>query len=399
MSQTIPDSPNVAPLNVEAAVRARYGAAAEAAEPQLCCAVDYNAEYLKIIPQEIIDRDYGCGDPSRHVQPGETVLDLGSGGGKICYIAAQVVGPTGRVIGVDCNDTMLDLARRHREPIGDTLGYHNVEFRKGRIQDLQLNLDLLDDHLKSHQVNSSSDWLEAQEQAQHLRETAPLIDDDSIDVVVSNCVLNLVRNEDRRQLFAEIHRVLRRGGRAVISDIVSDETVPEHLKQDPELWSGCLSGAFREDEFLEAFEQAGFYGIEIIERQQAPWRVIEGIEFRSLTVRAFQGKAGPCLDRQQAVIYHGPWKMVVDDDGNTLHRGKRMAVCDKTFNIYNQSPYADQCTAIKPQVEIPLEEATAFDCCQNELRPPSDTKNAPDNALGSLPQLQDGDCCGPTGCC
>ena len=97
-------------------------------------------------------------------------------------------------------------------------------------------------------------------------------------------MLNLVRPEDKQKLFAGIFRVLRRGGRAVISDIVSDEDVPERLKQDPDLWSGCISGSFREDLFLEAFEQAGFYGISLLERQQEPWRTIEGIEFRSVTV-------------------------------------------------------------------------------------------------------------------
>src|SRR5690606_23936369 len=121
----------------------------------------------------------------------------------------------------------------------------------------------------------------------HLRQSSPLIADDSIDVVISNCVLNLVRREDRRQLFSEMYRVLKNGGRACISDIVSDEDVPAHLQRDGQLWSGCLSGAFREDEFLAAFEDAGFYGVEIVARQSEPWAVIEGIEFRSMTVRAF----------------------------------------------------------------------------------------------------------------
>ncbi len=106
----------------------------------------------------------------------------------------------------------------------------------------------------------------------HLKESAglrrPLIADSSIDVVVSNCVLNLVDARDRRQLFAEIFRVLKTGGRAVISDIVSDEEVLAELRDDPELWSGCISGAFVEDEFLKEFERAGFYGVEIVVRQE-----------------------------------------------------------------------------------------------------------------------------------
>src|SRR5690242_12310443 len=87
-----------APLNVDAAVRERYSAASQQREETLCCPVDYDARYLQAIPAEVLERDYGCGDPSKHVRPGETVLDLGSGGGKICFIAAQVVGPSGRVI-------------------------------------------------------------------------------------------------------------------------------------------------------------------------------------------------------------------------------------------------------------------------------------------------------------
>jgi ubiquinone/menaquinone biosynthesis C-methylase UbiE len=277
------------PLHVASAVRDRYSAAAQAVQPALCCPVDYDARYLKIIPREVLDRDYGCGDPSRHVGPGDVVLDLGSGGGKICFIAAQVVGPEGRVIGVDCNDDMLALARRHQPDIARRLGYDNVEFRKGQIQDLRLNLDLLDAWLHEHPVRSSTDWVHAAEHAAQLRATAPLVDDAAVDVVVSNCVLNLVREEDRRQLFAEVHRVLRPGGRAVISDIVANADVPARLRQDPELWSGCISGAFREDRFLEVFREAGFGSVELLARQAEPWSVVEGIEFRSVTVRAWKG--------------------------------------------------------------------------------------------------------------
>jgi 2-polyprenyl-3-methyl-5-hydroxy-6-metoxy-1,4-benzoquinol methylase len=129
---------------VEAAVRERYSTAAQATQAALCCPVEYDAKYLEIIPREVLERDYGCGDPSQHVTPGDVVLDLGSGGGKI---AAQIVGPTGRVIGVDCNDDMLALARRHQPDVAGRLGYDNVEFRKGKIQDLQLNLELLDGYL------------------------------------------------------------------------------------------------------------------------------------------------------------------------------------------------------------------------------------------------------------
>src|SRR5436305_11159268 len=98
-------------LAAESAVRERYATGAQAPEAKLCCPVDYNPEYLKVIPQEVIERDYGCGDPSKYLREGETVLDLGSGTGKICFIAAQVVGAAGKVIGVDMTDEMLAVAR------------------------------------------------------------------------------------------------------------------------------------------------------------------------------------------------------------------------------------------------------------------------------------------------
>ncbi|WP_145064110.1 methyltransferase domain-containing protein [Adhaeretor mobilis] len=384
-----------ASLNVEEAVRDRYGAAAQEAELALCCPVDYDPQYLKIIPEEIIERDYGCGDPSKHVAAGETVLDLGSGGGKICYIASQIVGAGGKVIGVDRNDEMLALARKYESQIGEQLGYSNVDFRKGSIQDLALDLEAFEEHLISNPVGNSSDWLKAESVAEKLRATKPLVADDSVDVIVSNCVLNLVSNEDRQQLFTEIFRVLKRGGRAVISDIVSDEQVPEHLQKDASLWSGCISGAFVEDEFLAAFEQAGFYGVEILSRQDDAWAVVEGIEFRSVTIRAYKGKEGPCKDHKQAVIYNGPWKQVIDDDGHVLNRGVRTAVCAKTFEIYNREPYAAQITPIEPHKAVSDEDATEYDCRGNAVRHPRETKGQAYDATN----LPGDDCCDTDGCC
>jgi len=130
-------------MMTEQAVLNRYRMAASQKEELLCCPVTYDPQYLKIIPQEVLDRDYGCGDPSQYVRKGETVLDLGSGGGKICFIASQVVGPSGRIIGVDMNDEMLALARRANSEVSKRLGYTNVEFRKGKIQDLRIDRDAL----------------------------------------------------------------------------------------------------------------------------------------------------------------------------------------------------------------------------------------------------------------
>jgi SAM-dependent methyltransferase len=171
------------------------------------------------------------------------------------------------------------------------LGFHNVEFRKGKIQDLRLDLDRFEQYLAENPVRSSNDWLRAEEHAHGLRATAPMIVDGSVDVVVSICVLNLVRSDDRRQLFAELFRVLKPGGRAVISDIVSSDDVTIELQADPKLWSGCISGAFREDRFLQAFESAGFQRVEVLERQAEAWTTVGTLEFRSLTVRAFKPPA------------------------------------------------------------------------------------------------------------
>src|SRR5947208_10373841 len=270
----------------ETIVRQRYAAGAKERADKLCCPVDYESEYLKVIPREVVERDYGCGDPSRYLRNGETVLDLGSGTGKICFIAAQIVGPNGKVIGVDMTDEMLEVARRNAPIVAERLGYANVEFPEGRIQDLALDLELLDRQLKKNPITDVSSFLAADELADELRVKHPLIASDSIDVVVSNCVLNLVEPKSKRQLFDEIFRVLRKGGRAVICDIVSDEEVPEQLQNDPELWSGCISGALTEEGFVQAFAEAGFYGMQILARDEQPWRTVEGIEFRSVTVAA-----------------------------------------------------------------------------------------------------------------
>src|SRR6266511_3512738 len=214
-------------INSESAVRQRYAAAAQAPVAALCCAVDYERQHLKIIPEEVIQKDYGCGDPSRYLKPGETVLDLGSGTGKICFIAAQVVGATGKIIGIDMTDEMLEVARRNAPIVAERLGYANVEFRKGRIQDLALDLERLDQELKKRPITDAASFLAADEIVQELRGRQALVATASIDVVVSNCVLNLVQPACKRQLFGETFRVLRNGGRAVLSNIVSPEPVPE----------------------------------------------------------------------------------------------------------------------------------------------------------------------------
>jgi SAM-dependent methyltransferase len=350
-------------MNVTQAVRERYSHAAREREDELCCPVSYDPALLRLIPQEILDKDYGCGDPSRYVRRGDTVLDLGSGSGKICYIAAQLVGPGGRVIGVDMNDDMLALARKYQGEMAARLGEDRVRFVKGRIQDLAHDLEVSDDG-RGRQ----------------------LIADASVDLVISNCVLNLVAESDRRQMVSEIFRVLKPGGRVAISDIVSDEPVPEELKRDPRLWSGCISGAFTETDFIAAFRDAGFVAIALDKWESKPWQVVEGIEFRSLTLIAIKGHGRACVDFGHAVIYRGPFASVTDEEGHVFYRGERMAVCERTFRtLTSEAPYRDVFIGIPPATERP---GVPWCAPGGTRRPVAESKGAAHRTA-----CDDGNCC------
>ena len=382
-------------LDYQAAVGSRYSSAAKQREAALCCPVSYPRQLLEVIPKEILERDYGCGDPSSYVRAGDTVLDLGAGGGKLCYIISQLIGPSGSVIGVDCNIEMLALARSYQSQVAQQIGFNNISFRCGMIQDLQLDLEAFASQSDEIRLTGVAGVLEQKQMENRLRSEQPLVESESVDCVVSNCVLNLVQPSHREQLFEELFRVLKRNGRVAISDIVSDEDVPPHLRADPKLWSGCISGAWREDEFLNEFDRAGFHGMHISERQERPWQTVEGIEFRSITVVAFKGKQCPCLERNQAVIYRGPFKTVEDDDGHLFLRGRRMAVCDKTFQLLTSEPYSRAFIPVEPYQQILPENATSFEC-RNDVRHPRETKGqdydlTTDN--DSDCRSTDGDCC------
>ena len=387
---------NVPTLDVESAVRERYSRGAARPEADLCCPTHrYDPKYLEVIPQEVVERDYGCGNPPQHLRMGETVLDLGAGAGKVCFIAAQVVGPKGRVIGIDINDEMLAVARRNAPKVAQNIGYQNVEFRKGKIQDLKLDLEALAGWLQRNPVHDCAGLDELELQKRILRERQPLVPDESVDVVISNCVLNLVSPGEKQQLFNEIFRVLRHGGRAVISDITSDEDVPDQMQSDPQLWSGCISGALREDRFLQAFEDAGFYGISMLSRHAESWRTVQGIEFRSVTVVAYKGKEGQCWDGKQAVIYRGPFKEVRDDDGHLLPRGVRIAVCEKTFDIYSREPYRDHFEFVQPLKPVPADQRRPFPCTKGKLiREARETKGSDYKITTAATE-----CCGANGDC
>jgi SAM-dependent methyltransferase len=200
-------------------------------EATSCCGTDASDSDVQIVriaemyanagiedlPATVTDVAFGCGNPTAiaALQPGETVLDLGSGGGIDCFLASKMVGPTGHVIGVDMTPEMLALAEKNRA----TVGADNVEFRRGEIESLP-------------------------------------VESDTVDVIISNCVINL--SPDKDAVFAEAFRVLRPGGRLQVSDIVWTQPVPDSVKGDMEAWAGCIAGALLESDYLGKIRAAGF---------------------------------------------------------------------------------------------------------------------------------------------
>jgi arsenite methyltransferase len=195
---------------------------------ELSASVGYTPAELATIP-EGANLGLGCGNPIAlaSLQPGETVLDLGSGGGIDCFLAARKVGPEGRVIGVDMTPEMIHLARENAEKSG----LKNVEFRLGEIENLP-------------------------------------VEDGAVDAVISNCVINL--SADKEQVFREIYRALKPGGRMMISDIVLDGDLPGRIKESVAAYTGCIGGAMKRADYLAAMAKAGFTRVEIVAETPVP---------------------------------------------------------------------------------------------------------------------------------
>lgn len=182
----------------------------------------YDNPDVESLPGEVAELSLGCGDPVTlaSLEPGQTVLDLGSGGGIDCFLAGKQVGESGRVIGIDMTAEMIEKARLNK----DNLGAENVEFRLGEIEHLP-------------------------------------VADETVDVVISNCVINL--SPDKPQVFREAYRALRPGGRLAVSDIVTDGNLPEGIKSNLSAWVGCLAGALDVKEYTTAIETAGFVDVQL----------------------------------------------------------------------------------------------------------------------------------------
>jgi arsenite methyltransferase len=217
------------PTPIHKTVREHYAEriknSASCCGPSDCCSPEsnlYPVDLLTTIPSDVSSTSYGCGDPITlaALRPGQTVLDLGSGAGLDCLLAAQKVGPEGRVIGVDMTPEMIERAKENVQRVNAT----NIEFRQGYLEDLP-------------------------------------VDSNSVDVIISNCVINL--SPDKEKVFNEAFRVLKPGGKLAVSDIVTEGPLPDAVKQSLSAWAGCVAGAVEAGEYIGMMEAVGFTNVSV----------------------------------------------------------------------------------------------------------------------------------------
>lgn len=291
-----------------------------------CCttgvAPAHHKEVLGLIEDEILDRFYGCGSPIPDELEGKTVLDLGSGTGRDSYLVSKLVGPEGDVIGVDMTDEQLNIANRNLEQQMKNFGFDepNIKFKKGYIE--------------------------------NLKELG--IEDNSVDVVISNCVINLSPN--KKAVYSEIFRVLKPGGELYFSDVFADRRVPINLKEDPVLYGECLSGAMYTEDFRRMLHEIGCPDYRILTNRKIEIdseeieKKVGMINFYSMTIRAFKLDAleDICEDYGQVATYHGtisyrPHRFELDDH-HTFHTGKPMLVCGNTAAMVGETRFKDHFT-------------------------------------------------------
>lgn len=325
-----------------AAVQDYYGrvlARTQDLKTAACCSAETLSPELRAILRElhpeVVERFYGCGSPFPPALAGRTVLDLGCGAGRDVYLLSKLVGPTGRVIGIDMTDEQLAVARRHVDYHARRFGHAdpNVRFVQGYIEDL----------------------------------AAAGIEDSSVDLVVSNCVVNL--SPDKRRALGEVFRVLKPGGELYFSDVYADRRVPAALKQDPVLFGECLAGALYTEDFRRLLADLGCADFRVIARNPIALgdadieARIGMINFSSITVRAFKlALEDRCEDYGQVATYKGtieghPHAFVLDDH-HRLETGRPMLVCGNTADMLSRTWYA-------PHFEVRGDKARhfgLFDC-------------------------------------
>ena len=285
-----------------------------------CCTLDampwHLRPFLSDLHPEVVSRFYGCGSPLPPTLEGCTVLDLGCGSGRDCYLLSRLVGESGRVIGVDMTEEQLAVAKRHCDWHAERYGYArpNVEFVQGHIENL----------------------------------SAAGIADNSIDVVVSNCVINLSPN--KRQVLAEILRVLKPGGELYFSDVYADRRIPQSLKLDPVLLGECLGGALYWEDFRRIMQDLGCPDVRVVKENSISLddpevaAKIGMVKFRSVTVRAFKiTLEDRCEDFGQVAVYKGTIAEHLHafdlDDHHHFETGKPLRVCGNTADMLGSSRY------------------------------------------------------------
>lgn len=286
-----------------------------------CCAPEAMPRWLKDlitdVHPEVRERFYGCGSPVPLAVEGKTVLDLGCGTGRDCYVASRLVGPDGRVLGVDMTPEQLDVARRHRDYHARRAGLatSNVAFLEGPMEDL----------------------------------AALGIQDASVDVVISNCVLNLAG--DKRRVFSEIARVLRPGGELYFADIFADRRLPAALARDPVLVGECLGGAMYREDFRRLMRDLSFADIRRVAASPVGVRdpdiqaAVGNATFESLTLRAFRlDLEDRCEDYGQVATYLGTIPQAPHafelDDHHRFETSRPMRVCGNTADMLSKTRYA-----------------------------------------------------------
>ena len=302
-----------------------YSKAALTAQETLCCPTQYDSGELSHIPKEVLEISYGCGSPvgKAGLQKGQTVLDLGSGGGIDCFIAAKCVGKTGRVYGIDMTEEMLNVARQNADQVVKNLGYNNIEFKQGFLENIP-------------------------------------IEDMSVDLVTSNCVINL--STKKGDVFKEIHRILKNEGRFLIADIISEAEVPQEMRNNKELWGECISGALTLQEFLNFARDNQFNGLHI--QKDYLWKEVAGIKFYSYTIEGskFSSRENPCDSNSVFATYAGPFDTVVFQ-GTKFQLGVTVEIDRNTAAMMSSHSYSGQFIITDPEIEKPTESNSETSCC------------------------------------